>query len=175
MADESRPTGNPFADPPSARTPARRLRGRLAAPVTIVTSGPPEAPAGLTVSSLVVAEGEPSLMYLLVGATTDLFYALGESSRCVVHVCETAHRGPADVFAGLRPSPGGTFAAVEYEASDYGPVLAAIPNRAYCSVRSMVEESYSVMVKATIDAVAGAALDDPLVHFRGRYRAVDRA
>ena len=40
----------PFAVPAGRRDPARRLRGRLVAPVTIWTAGRPPGGAGLTVS-----------------------------------------------------------------------------------------------------------------------------
>src|SRR5919197_877292 len=50
---------HPFTTPPERRDPARRLRGRLLAPVTVWTAGHPPATAGLTVSSLLVAEGRP--------------------------------------------------------------------------------------------------------------------
>jgi hypothetical protein len=45
----------PFAVPPERRSPARRLRGRLVAPVTVWTAGHPPGGAGLTVSSVLVA------------------------------------------------------------------------------------------------------------------------
>ena len=50
---------DPFATPEEQRSPLRRLRGRLAAPVTLWTADGPAGPAGLTVSSMLVAEGEP--------------------------------------------------------------------------------------------------------------------
>ena len=45
----------PFAVPAERRDPARRLRGRLVAPVTVWTAGDPSRGAGLTVSSILVA------------------------------------------------------------------------------------------------------------------------
>src|ERR671932_775332 len=50
----------PFAVPAERRDPARRLRGRLVAPVTVWTAGHPPGGAGLTVSSVLVAEGQPA-------------------------------------------------------------------------------------------------------------------
>jgi 3-hydroxy-9,10-secoandrosta-1,3,5(10)-triene-9,17-dione monooxygenase reductase component len=46
----------PFAVPAERRDPARRLRGRLVAPVTVRTAGHLPGGAGLTVSSVLVAE-----------------------------------------------------------------------------------------------------------------------
>jgi flavin reductase (DIM6/NTAB) family NADH-FMN oxidoreductase RutF len=164
---------NPFADPLGARQPARRLRGRLTAPVTIVTAGEEDNRAGLTVSSVFVAEGEPPLLYFLVGATTDVFYAIEATGKVIVHVCEGRHRELADVFAGLRPSPGGVFAGTTVTQTEYGPALDGIQTKAFCTVRSTDEDSYSVIVSATIDAVEVGDVDDPLAYFRGRYRALN--
>jgi 3-hydroxy-9,10-secoandrosta-1,3,5(10)-triene-9,17-dione monooxygenase reductase component len=57
----------PFAVPPERRDPTRRLRGRLVAPVTVWTAGRPPGGAGLTVSSVLVAEGDPARLAWLHG------------------------------------------------------------------------------------------------------------
>lgn len=164
---------NPFAAAGADREPVRRLRGRLAAPVTIVTSGEGDARTGVTVSSIVVAEGEPPLVYFLLGSATDLFPTIEKTGKFVVHVCEQPHRGLADVFAGLRPSPGGLFAGRSITDTEYGPVLDDVATRAYCSYRAGAEDSYSVIMSGTIDRVEIGDVDDPLVYFRGRYRALE--
>ena len=141
-------------------------------PVTIVTSSGSGGPAGLTVSSLVIAEGDPGVVYLLVGPTTELYDALIDSSCFVVHICEAAHREIADVFAGTRPSPGGVFSGRDLQYEDHGPVLAEIKDRIYCTVIARREESYSVLVTGIIDRVEMGNLLKPLSFFRGRYRGL---
>ena len=163
---------HPFETPHDQRDPARRFRGRLAAPVTIITSGSGEHRTGLTVSSLVVAEGDPSRIYFLLGSTTDLFYGLEETGKFVVHVAEQRHRERADVFAGIRPSPGGPFAGLEVTQGAWGPVIEDMATRAYCTVVDMDEDTYSVMVSATLDELQLGELDDPLTYFRGSYRSL---
>ena len=161
---------NPFADPPDSRDPIRRFRGRIAGGVSIVTAGTDRDRAGLTVSSLMVAEGEPGLVYLLVGSTSDLFGQLELTGRFVVHICSGNQRDLAEVFAGLRPSPGGTFAGRAVSQSKYGDILDDIGTRAYCSVMAMREESYSVLVSGAIDRVEAAGDSrDPLLFHRGGY------
>ena len=76
----------------------------------------------------------------------------------------------SDVFAGLRPSPGGRFAGLEVEESEWGPVLADFQTRAYCTMLDSDEETFSVMVEGSIDKIELGELDDPLVYFCGRYR-----
>ena len=59
MTGEIHEGEHPFIRPEADRDPVRRFRGRLVAPVTIVTAGDDVGRAGLTVSSLMLAEGEP--------------------------------------------------------------------------------------------------------------------
>lgn len=162
--------GNPFGTPNDQRDPARRLRGRLAAPVTVVTAGAGEHRTGLTVSSLMVAEGEPSRIYFLLGSTTDLFYGLEESGKFVVHVLESGDQAIADVFAGLRPSPGGRFTDLAVDQSEWGPVLTDVPTRAYCTFEGGDEETFFIVAEGRIDKIEIADISDPLAYFRGRYR-----
>jgi 3-hydroxy-9,10-secoandrosta-1,3,5(10)-triene-9,17-dione monooxygenase reductase component len=161
---------HPFRPDEGSRDPNRRFRGRLAAPVTIVTADGASAASGLTVSSLFVVEGEPGFVSLVVGPMNDLWDALAWSGRCVVHVASAADRGLADVFAGIRPSPGGMFAGLEVSDSDWGPVITSLRDRAYCRVRSMDETGWSGVVLAEIEKVEVADLVDPLLYFRGAYR-----
>ena len=138
--------------------------------MTIVTSGGENDRTGLTVSSLMIAEGDPALVYFLLGSTSDLYDALEATGRFVVHVCTTAERELADVFAGLRPAPGGPFAGREVEAGSHGPVLTNLTTRILGTVRSLREESYSVLVTGAVDEVENGELLRPLAYFRGRYR-----
>ena len=163
---------NPFLEPPDQRDPVRRFRGRLTAPVTIVTSGEGEDRAGLTVSSLFVVEGSPGVVQLVTGPTSDLWLAIEETGRFVVHVCRDADRDLAEVFAGLRPSPGGVFAGLTSTESDNGPVIERLGDRAFCSGAELVEVGYSGIVTGTIERVETGDLIDPLIYFRGRYRSL---
>ena len=163
---------HPFAPPEDDREPIRRLRGRLAAPVTIVTAGDGDDRAGLTISSLVIAEGDPGWVTFLLGPTADLYDVLERSERFIVHILESRHRALSDVFAARRPSPGGLFADLDLDDSAWGPVIRSVPNRAFCSVASLTETGYSVLVAATIDEVLVEDLTDPLVYFRGHYRSL---
>jgi flavin reductase (DIM6/NTAB) family NADH-FMN oxidoreductase RutF len=161
---------NPFVPPIDERDPVRRFRGRLAAPVTIVTAGEGAHRAGLTVSSLFVIEGEPGRIHMAVGPLTELWDVLADTGRCVVHIARPEHRHVADAFAGLRPSPGGPFAAAESSASEWGPILGAMPDRASCRVTSMSELGWSGVVETEIAHLELSDRPDSLIHHRGRYR-----
>lgn len=154
---------HPFRPDESGRDRSRQFRGRLSAPVTIVTSGTPADPCGLTVSSLIVIEGEPPTMHLAVGPTTDLWDAIEETGRLIVHICLDGHRARADAFAGTRPSPGGPFHGVPIQTSEWGPVIADIGDRAYCRVTAQQELGYSGLVSAEISRLELTEMAVPLV------------
>lgn len=160
---------NPFVDDPDSRDPVRRFRGRLTAPVTVVTAGNEDQKTGLTVSSLVVIEGDPGRVEAVVGPTSDLWDAVAHTGRFVVHICAEAHQSRAEVFAGLRPSPGGLFAGLAVTASEWGPAIDDMPDRAYCTFESRREVGYSGLVAGRIDRVEIAETASPLTYYRGRY------
>lgn len=165
-------TEHPFMPDPEDRDQARRFRGRLVAPVTIVTAGDEDQRVGLTVSSLVVIEGDPPVVQLVVGPNSDLWDVVEESGRFVVHVCPAGDSNTAEIFAGLRPNPGGVFAGSETSQSEWGPVLADFSNRAFCTFSQKEEIGYSGLVTGVIDKVEITELRDPLAYFRGRYRSL---
>lgn len=159
---------DPFAVPPGDRDPARRLRGRLPAPVTVWTAAGGDGWAGLTVSSVMVAEGEPASVLGLVGGLTDLWAAATESGRFVVHLLGATDMRLADRFA--QRYPGDPFEGLAVSEGGWGPELQAIPARACCTVAGATETGYALLVRGTVDRVD---LPDrpgpPLVHHRGRY------
>ena len=163
-------SGNPFLPPHEGRDQDRRFRGRLAGPVTIVTSGAGRTRTGLTVSSLFVVEGDPGQIHLVIGPQSDLWDVLEGSRRCVIHIARDPHHAAADIFAGLRPSPGGVFATMETTESEWGPVLVELGDRAYCRLLGMEEQGWSGGVSLAIDEIEVTDLSDPLIHFRGGYR-----
>ncbi|WP_091100817.1 flavin reductase family protein [Micromonospora citrea] len=158
---------DPFAVPAGQRSPVRRLRGRLASPVTLWTA---PGPAGLTVSSTLVAEGEPDRLLGLVDPESDLWAAVESAGRFAVAPLNPSHRQLADRFAGLFPSPGGLFATGAWTETPYGPVPADAGGWAGCRLDAAREYGWGLLVEATIEAVELAEETDPLLHYRGRYR-----
>lgn len=161
---------DPFAVPDDARSPARRLRGRLVAPVTLWTADAERGPAGLTVSSTLVVDGAPARLVGVVDDESDLWAAARAAGRFAVAPLATRHRQLADRFAGVLPAPGGVFAGYEWTRTEYGPVPADVATWAGCRVDGAREFGWGVLVEATIETVELGADDTPLVYFRGRYR-----
>ena len=95
---------HPFADPDP--DPVRRLRGRLGGAVTLVTAGDADGRAGLTVSSLMVANGDPAHVLLLVDPDSDLADVVQRTGRAVVQLLSWSHRDLAEAFAGSGAGAG---------------------------------------------------------------------
>jgi len=161
-------TTDPFATPDEGRSPVRRFRGRLAAPVTLWTA---PGPAGLTISSTLVVVGRPARVLGMLDDESDLWAAVQAGGRFTVAPLEPRHRQLADRFAGLMPAPGGLFAQEPWTETDYGPVLADVPTWAGCRLDSARPYGWGLLVEATIEHVElGTEPPEPLVHHRGRYR-----
>jgi 3-hydroxy-9,10-secoandrosta-1,3,5(10)-triene-9,17-dione monooxygenase reductase component len=160
-------SSDPFATPEQDRSPVRRLRGRLASAVTLWTT---PGPAGLTVSSMLVADGDPGRVLGLIDEESDFWDAVGRSRRFAVLPLGADDQQLADRFAGLMPAPGGLFAAGEWTETEFGPVPAGAGTWAGCRLESDRPCGWARLVEATIETVRLDAAPEPLTHFRGRYR-----
>ena len=184
---------HPFLEPQSSRDAARRLRARTGGVVSLWTSGEGEGQAGLTVSSMMVATGEPAEVLALVDPDADLFDALEQTGRAVVQLLRWEHHQLADVFAGVIPAPNGVEVTAEIVRRDpsarvlilsasgeQADVLAAVKAGATgylvksASRPELLDAVRRVAAGDTVftPGLAGLVLGeepDPLVHRRGRY------
>ena len=161
---------HPFTEPEGERDPVRRLRGRLGGAVSLWTTGGGADRAGLTVSSLMVAPGEPARVLGLVDPDSDLFDAVQVTGTVVVALLAWQHRDLADAFAGVAPAPGGPFRAGRWHESEWGPVLEGVSAWAGLRVLGSDQEvGWSVLVQGVVEHIEVGAESAPLVHRRGRY------
>jgi flavin reductase (DIM6/NTAB) family NADH-FMN oxidoreductase RutF len=163
-------SSHPFADPESERDAARRLRGRLGGTVSLWTTGTGPDRAGLTVSSLMIANGEPAHALALVDPDSDFAAGVQETGAAVVQLLEWPHRDLAEAFAGLAPAPGGVFRLGSWTDTDWGPRLDGAS--AWAGVRVAAEPTevgWSLLLDAAIEHVEIGEEAQPLVHRRGRY------
>jgi 3-hydroxy-9,10-secoandrosta-1,3,5(10)-triene-9,17-dione monooxygenase reductase component len=163
---------HPFATPPERRSPARRLRGRLLAPVTVWTAGSPPAGAALTVSSVLVAEGEPARILGLIDPTSALWEAAHEAGAFLVHVLAAGDRALAERFAEIRPPIRGTFTGLEVAASRWGPLLSGRRSWAACRLVGSTPAGYAALVDGVIERLELHDGEDPLGWLRGSYVSV---
>lgn len=162
---------HPFMEPPAERDPVRRLRGRLGGAVTLWTSEHDGSRAGLTVSSLMVAAGEPGRILGLLDPDSDLCDVLTGGGRAVVQLLLWEHHQLADVFAGTVPAPGGQFAQAEWQDTEWGPVLSTVTSWVGVRLESAVDVGWSRLVTTTIERTVIGDDGDALVHRRGRYQS----
>lgn len=162
-------TTHPFLEPEGERDPVRRLRGRLAGTVSLWTAGTGSGREGLTVSSWMVAGGEPGRVLGLLDPDADLTEELVDGGRGVLQVLAWADRGLAEAFAGTAPAPGGPWRLAGWVDTDHGPRLAHAQTWALLSVESVAEVGWSRLVTCRIDEVVVGDDGDPLLHRRGRF------
>lgn len=171
---------HPFAAKASDRSPLRRFRGRMVAPVSIWTSARGEQRAGWTVSSFLVADGDPGEVLGLLDEDCDLADLLTgggpDPSTVTVNLLGWPDRQLADAFAGLAPAPGGVFRLGSWSSSAWGPVLAG--GAGWIGARLRPEPvghaGWGLLVRAVVEHVEVGPTPPGglLVHARGRYRGL---
>ena len=161
---------HPFQPPDDERDPVRRFRARIGATVTLWTAGESSSAAGLTVSSLLVAGGEPGRVVGLLDPDSDLAELLPETDRFVVSVLRWPHRALADAFAGTAPAPGGPFRLADWETTRWGPALSDALAWVGCRRSGDIRPvGWSLLVEGEVEHVHVGDDDAPLLHRRGRY------
>lgn len=160
---------HPFASPDHDRDDFRRLRGRLPAAVTVWTSGEGRARVGLTVSSVLMAAGEPPRVLGLVDEESALWDA--RPTTVVVNVLGPSHAFLADAFAGTAPAPGGPFTLGTWEDGPWGPRLTDAVARVAVRLDAQEprHEGWGLLLAGTVEDV-DLAEGEALTHVRGRYR-----
>ncbi|HET9873134.1 MAG TPA: flavin reductase family protein [Propionibacteriaceae bacterium] len=168
---------HPFLPPENERSALRRLRGRLPAPVTVWTTQDGSRRAGWTVSSLIVADGEPAQLLGLIDEDSDLAGMVQRTRTVAVSLLGWQHRGLGDAFAGTAPAPGGPFRLGAWTTTPWGPVLTDGPGwlGARLSPGDPDHAGWSLLIRAIIEQVEVAPEVDqqPMAHLRGRYRRVE--
>lgn len=161
---------HPFLPPEEDRDAVRRFRGRLGTAVTLWTAGAAgHDRAGLTVSSLMVAAGEPARVLALLDPDSDLCERLEETGTATVHVLAARHRDLADVFAGVAPAPGGPWRGAAFTDTPDGPRLDGVLAWGRLALESVRDVGWSREVTCTLVEVGLGEDDEPLLHRRGRY------
>ena len=155
-------SSHPFPTPDDA---VRRLRGRVGGTVSLWTTGD----AGLTVSSFMVAAGEPARVLALLDPDSALAEAFDETGTGVVQLLSWRHRDLAEAFAGTAPAPGGPFRLASWEPTAWGPRLADAATWAGVRLESAAPAGWSTLVTAVLEEVVVGEDDEPLFHRRGRY------
>jgi flavin reductase (DIM6/NTAB) family NADH-FMN oxidoreductase RutF len=130
--------------------------------------------AGWTISSFLVADGEPAEVLGILDEDSALADLLAGGTRTfTVNLLGEQHRQLADAFAGVSPAPGGPFTLGRWESSAWGPVLADATGWLGAQLRAAPDHAgWGLLVRGSVEHVEIAA--DPsdtvaLAYLRGRY------
>lgn len=168
---------HPFAGTGEDRNPLRRFRGRMPSPVSVWTTESGPRRAGWTLSSFLVADGDPAEVVGVLdedSALADLLTGAGEAT-VVVNLLDFSHRGLADAFAEVAPAPGGPFRLGRWTPSPWGPVLDGSPGWLGARLTGDPDHAgWGLLVRAAVEHIEIGPEPDAglLAHVRGRYRPV---
>ena len=126
--------------------------------------------AGLTVTSLMVAPGEPARVLALLDPDADLAGAVRKTGTAVVQLLRWDHRDLADAFAGVAPAPGGAFRMGLWQQTEWGPLLEGVTGWAGVRLAATHQEvGWSTLLDCVVEHVVIGPDEDALAHRRGRY------
>jgi flavin reductase (DIM6/NTAB) family NADH-FMN oxidoreductase RutF len=166
---------HPFAVGEQDRKPLRRFRGRMASPVSIWAAAAHDTRAGWTLSSFLVADGDPGEVIGLIDEESPLADVIAESPTLTVNLLGWRQRALADAFAGVAPAPGGPFTLAAWQDTDWGPVLQT--SLGWIGARLKPDRDHAgwgLLLRAAVERVEiqSEPVDDLLCYVRGRYRSL---
>ena len=143
----------------------------MPAPVSIWTSEACGQQDGWTISSMMIADGEPAEIVALVDEDCDWWEIFSEAELACINILGPGQGGIADVFARMAPSPGGVFRTGEWQASSHGPRLADAAAWAGVSLVTTDPEhsGWGLLVRAKVEWIEIAKGVQALEHRKGRY------
>ena len=147
-----------------------RLMGSFASGVTVITSrGEDSLPRGFTASAFCSLSLDPPLCIVCVDLRTESLPAIRSTRAFVVNILASDQQEISQRFASKASDK---FAGLVYREgpATNSPVFEGVVAWVECRVRDILEGGDHVIVVGEIQA--GDALDaDPLLYFRGQYRA----
>lgn len=141
----------------------------MPAPVTLWTANDDPRPAGLTLASTQVVDGNPGRVFGQLDADSDLYEAIHHTGAFTVQLLAPRHQDLADRFGGLAPAPGGLFRGGErWRDTAFGPVLEDVGSWVGCRLATTRDAGWGRLIEGTIEEVT-VGDDEPLLYYRGRY------
>lgn len=166
--------GTCYKEPVLGPDEFRRLLGRFASGVTVVTTSDPDgSPTGLTVSAFASVSLTPPLVLVCIAHKAQSHPALLATRRFAVNILSADQEALSSRFAS-SPASGAAekFEGTAYHCSARGlPLLDAALAHLECSVVATHEAGDHTILVGQVDAGASpeSAEPGPLVYFRGRY------
>lgn len=143
----------------------------MPAPVSIWTSEACGQRDGWTISSVMIADGEPAEIIALVDEDCDWWDLFSETGLACVNILGPGQGGIADAFARVAPSAGGVFRTGEWQDSSHGPRLTGAAAWAGVSLVTTDPEhsGWGLLVRAQVDWIEIAEGIEALEHRKGHY------
>jgi flavin reductase (DIM6/NTAB) family NADH-FMN oxidoreductase RutF len=166
---------HPFQASEQDRNPLRRFRGRMTSPVSIWAASSGGRRAGWTLSSFLVADGDPGEVIGLIDEESALADILPETTALTVNLLGWDQRALADAFAGVAPAPGGPFSLAAWNDTDWGPVLTN--SLGWIGARLKPDPDHAgwgLLLRAVVERVELQTnpADELLCYVHGRYRSL---
>ncbi len=155
----------------------RRVMGRFATGVTIVTTRAGDDVHGTTMSAVCSVSLHPQLVLVCVDHESDIHALIRESGVFAVNVlhegqaslaAELSHKGTAELLAAHR------LETLPHRTGESGaPLLEDSLAHVECRVENTVEAGdHTIYVGAVVAAGVNPRADRPLLHYEGRYESL---
>lgn len=166
---ENRDTGYKMIRPDAAAF--RTACGQFATGVAVVTAraqaGPP---VGLTINSFSSVSLDPPLVLFCLGRDAQCLSGFDGADGFVIHVLSAEQQGLSARFA---TPDSDRFRDLDWQHGPCGPVLPGALVRFDCRRHAVVDGGDHLILIGRVEAVSVPdAAADPLVYFRGGYRAI---
>lgn len=157
----------------------RRVMGRLATGVTIVTTRAGDDVHGTTMSAVCSVSLHPQLVLVCVDHESDIHALIRESGVFAVNIlhegqaslaAELSHKGTAELLAAHR------LETLSHRNGESGaPLLDDSLAHIECRVENTIEAGdHTIYVGAVVAAGVSPRADRPLLHYEGQYGSLSR-
>ena len=157
----------------------RRVMGRLATGVTIVTTRAGDDVHGTTMSAVCSVSLHPQLVLVCVDHESDIHALIQESGVFAVNIlhegqaslaAELSHKGTAELLAAHR------LETLSHRNGESGaPLLDDSLAHIECRVENTIEAGdHTIYVGAVVAAGVSPRADRPLLHYEGQYGSLSR-
>lgn len=145
----------------------------LAGACTIIATGPPDDPAGLTATAVCSLSARPPRLLVCVNRSTQTHRMIDKTRRLSVNVLADQHMELASSFGGITPSPGGQgrFAQGNWSIGSTGVMVLADAAASFeCSLWQTVAAGTHTIFLCDVESVRhGSPGSRPLLYFNGEF------
>jgi len=147
--------------------------GRFCTGVTLITSQDQEGPIGFACQSLQSLSLEPPMVSFAPARTSTSWPRIRDTGRFAVNIL-TAEQG--DLCAQFAKSGGNKFAGISWTSSGLGcPLIDDVHAWLDCTVVDEFEAGDHTLVLGRVNELHADDSNDPLVYYRGGFRALETA